>query len=286
MAENDKSMLYPEMSAMRPWLGNLLALHRFELEFSHDGPAPADWHLTQRHLPGFHMVTARAGHGEYAIDGNWEPFYPGKIMFISPGIIHSSRTADWRSLELQTCRFWLIHRQTGQYVSTIDPPFTGGFEVRNVELFMRMFQDLRRQHSLASNAIGMEICNSIVTRIVCELALELSNESRGDARLQAVHRFMWEQPQARVALAELAEMASMSVRSFTQQFREAFGTSPIDYQIRTRCEQARYRLLESKLSIKEIALSLGYPDQFTFSKQFKRFSGRSPKDFRESMTGQ
>ena len=41
------------------------------------------------------------------------------------------------------------------------------------------------------------------------------------------------------------------------------------------------RLLRfSDLSIKEIAARLGFPDQFAFSKAFKRQRGEAPLDFR------
>ena len=47
--------------------------------------------------------------------------------------------------------------------------------------------------------------------------------------------------------------------------------------------QTLYRKLKaSKLSLSEIAFSLGFGDLSAFSRAFKRWSGESPKEFREA----
>jgi AraC-like DNA-binding protein len=46
--------------------------------------------------------------------------------------------------------------------------------------------------------------------------------------------------------------------------------------------EAACRLLATeRLSVKEAAFSLGYPDIHSFSKQFKQFTGVSPSRFRD-----
>lgn len=49
-------------------------------------------------------------------------------------------------------------------------------------------------------------------------------------------------------------------------------------------EEAKNRLKDSPSSIRQIAEAVGYIDEFTFSKAFKKYSGFSPKIFRQMNT--
>jgi len=51
--------------------------------------------------------------------------------------------------------------------------------------------------------------------------------------------------------------------------------------IRHRIKRAQNILSSGEHSIKEIAIQLGYVDTFTFSKQFKKVTGRTPSEFKE-----
>ena len=46
-------------------------------------------------------------------------------------------------------------------------------------------------------------------------------------------------------------------------------------------EKAKNRLKNTPSSIQEISVSVGYIDEFTFSKAFKKYSGFSPKAYRQ-----
>lgn len=46
-------------------------------------------------------------------------------------------------------------------------------------------------------------------------------------------------------------------------------------------EKAKNKLENSQNSIQEISISVGYTDTFTFSKAFKKYSGFSPKGYRQ-----
>ena len=46
-------------------------------------------------------------------------------------------------------------------------------------------------------------------------------------------------------------------------------------------EKAKNRLKNTPSSIQEISVSIGYIDEFTFSKAFKKYSGFSPKAYRQ-----
>ena len=85
-----------------------------------------------------------------------------------------------------------------------------------------------------------------------------------------------------VPLPEIAEKVGMGYETFRKKFHDSFGVSAQQYRIQHRIEQAQYRLLESDMSIEQLATSLGYVDVFSFSRQFKAYSGISPTAYRKT----
>lgn len=87
-------------------------------------------------------------------------------------------------------------------------------------------------------------------------------------------------------IAEVAAKLDMSYERFRKLFRQRIGTSPGSYRIRRRIDRALALLSQHRLSNKQIAYELGYPDPFTFSKQFRKVTGQWPDDCRRSSAGE
>lgn len=82
-------------------------------------------------------------------------------------------------------------------------------------------------------------------------------------------------------VAQLAHTVQTSPSHFFVLFKRWAGSSPIDYFIRLRMEQARQMLEVTPMSVKEIAAELGYRDPFYFSRIFKSVTGVAPSDYRQ-----
>lgn len=87
-----------------------------------------------------------------------------------------------------------------------------------------------------------------------------------------------------VSLATLAEQAHMSERNLLLLFRDATGLSPIEYLIRVRIAHASELLRATNRSVTEVAHAAGFLDSNYFSRQFKRFTGMRPSEYRERFT--
>ena len=61
-------------------------------------------------------------------------------------------------------------------------------------------------------------------------------------------------------------------------FKNVFGISPYQYQIRRRLENAKLEILKG-VSILDTAFAYGYADLASFSKAFKQAFGQSPSQF-------
>lgn len=66
-------------------------------------------------------------------------------------------------------------------------------------------------------------------------------------------------------------------------FKDKTGVSVSDYITRTRISKAEVLLSNASLSVKDVAYSVGFPDQMYFSRVFKKINGRTPTQFREML---
>lgn len=66
-----------------------------------------------------------------------------------------------------------------------------------------------------------------------------------------------------------------------QVFKKYAGVPMLHYIQQLRVQRAKYLLDHSGKSIQEIAREVGYPDQFYFSRLFKKFAGMAPQHYRD-----
>lgn len=82
-------------------------------------------------------------------------------------------------------------------------------------------------------------------------------------------------------LDKLAAQAGLSKFHFTRLFKTATGESPSRYHTNLRLDAARRLLRETKKSVVEVALDVGYANPSHFARLFRRQSGLSPSDYRQ-----
>jgi AraC-like DNA-binding protein len=100
-------------------------------------------------------------------------------------------------------------------------------------------------------------------------------------RLEQTLSLIHERYSEPLSLAALARHAGMSISRFSCVFREALGTSPLDYVAATRMREARRLLRAPGQSIAEVAYAVGFQDSNYFSRSFKQHHGMSPREFRD-----
>ncbi|MFW5846003.1 MAG: helix-turn-helix domain-containing protein [Planctomycetota bacterium] len=86
-------------------------------------------------------------------------------------------------------------------------------------------------------------------------------------------------------LPELAEMAGCSVSAFTQRFRRATGSSPMQWLLDRRLQEARHLLATTTLSITSIALECGFSDSTYLARRFRAAMGCTPRHWRSHGLG-
>ena len=85
-----------------------------------------------------------------------------------------------------------------------------------------------------------------------------------------------------IRIEELAQEACMSKDHFIRLFRQELGYTPTQFIIDKKMMKARLMLASENMSTKDIAYSLGYDDVSYFTRLFKKHTGTTPLQYRNS----
>jgi AraC family transcriptional regulator len=102
----------------------------------------------------------------------------------------------------------------------------------------------------------------------------------GSVRLRRTVDFMYTNLDHPPTLRALAECARLSPAQFSAQFRASTGVTPTQYMLRLRIQHAKQLLRNSRLSILEIGLTVGFDNQQHFATVFRRLVGVPPSTYR------
>lgn len=102
----------------------------------------------------------------------------------------------------------------------------------------------------------------------------------GDERLRPALDLIHQHPETPWGLDDLARAAAMSRTSFAVRFRDVAGMPPLTYLIRWRMLLAKRELRSADSRMRQLASSLGYSSESSFSSAFKRNVGESPHSYR------
>ena len=106
-------------------------------------------------------------------------------------------------------------------------------------------------------------------------------ESDAAALAERVRLYLQENYDQPVDFSSLADSLAVSAPYLSKLFHEQEGKSPSRYLTDLRMRKAQKLLMDTQLTVREIAVRVGYPDPFHFSRNFKNAMGISPAQFRE-----
>ncbi len=106
-------------------------------------------------------------------------------------------------------------------------------------------------------------------------------KSHSDDKVLAAQERMEDSFDQSMSLDALAEDLGISSRHFKRRFKNATGDSPLTYLQRVRIEAAKQKLETTRENITEITWQVGYEDSNSFRRLFKKFTGLSPREYRE-----
>jgi AraC-like DNA-binding protein len=245
------------------------------------------------------LVIITGGHGTHFTASGSYPVSTGDIFVIDPGLGHGYR--DTRNLSLMNILF-NFDRLNIPLVDLADSP---GFHA-----LFRLEPHYRHEHAFESRlkleSKQLREVTALITKmdrqtptappghefIRLGLFMQLvgflsqcygrmaSEPSRRLMNAGAVFSYIERHFDGAISTAELCRIAHLSESSLLRMFHETVGTSPHDYLLTIRINQARNLLATSSDNITAIAFQTGFTDSNYFTRQFKKRTGFSPAAYR------
>jgi AraC family transcriptional regulator len=104
-----------------------------------------------------------------------------------------------------------------------------------------------------------------------------------NVRLRRVLAYVEEHLAEDIAVADLANVACLSIFHFTRAFAATMGVPPHRYVSRRRLETARAMIATGRASLSEIAQDCRFSSQSSFTRAFRRATGMTPAEYRRTL---
>ncbi len=145
-----------------------------------------------------------------------------------------------------------------------------------ISCFRQLFREF-----IINDASAGQLCLYLLREILLFTARYVQADRKSSLPLLAIeyiHRSFREP----LHIEALARMENMSCTAFRSAFKQHTGVSPNEYIISQRISAACQLLSQTDKSVSAIAADVGYPDQYYFSRIFRKKIGMSPLRYRFS----
>lgn len=245
------------------------------------------------------LVVVLSGYGVHTLQGEHYPVSEGDIAAIGDGCLHGFvDTQDlvicnimYSSPDLSHVADGLSHTQTPQTAAPYCPlTEVGPHESYKMKLSSERFPYAKMlvnlmvdQYSIRSEGFQYKT-QTYFSSLLIYLSQVVSNERSGDDEsydgLNKAISYIKNHYKEPIRLHHLADRVNLSERHLSRVFRRRYGLSPINYINRLRVRHACSYLTETELNITEIALECGFGDSNYFARQFRKWLGMSPSQYR------
>lgn len=245
-----------------------------------------DWHSvphTHSYAELFYVV---GGMGQIRIDQEMYPISARQLAIISPNVMHTEVSLNASPLE------YVVLGIEGLEISASDSG-ESRFTILNShesDSIAACLQNILREayNKLPGNEIicqaYMEILLTHLTRST-DFSVSEHPISSSNNQCVTIRRYIDAHFKEPLTLDQLAQIAHINKYHLAHSFKEAFGISPISYQLNRRIEESCYLLRQTDMSLSQIARVLGFSSSSYFSQLFRKVKKMSPSEFRKQSSG-
>ena len=219
-------------------------------------------------------------------------WWVGDEAFIVPtGSCYLTRPNEWHGAVhsvLEPCELYWLGLRSGA-MPEIDTALLAAPRVfPGTAAVGEWWEDLLQQHRQPHAAHAALAAQASLTRLMVDIvrcaqsAPTLVVPSPAIVRAQTfAHEHLAEEP----SVAALARAAGLSPSQFHARFAAEVGEAPAEWMRRMRLDRARRALAASDAPITSIGLDLGFPSSQYFATVFRRYTGMTPRAYREHARG-
>lgn len=150
------------------------------------------------------------------------------------------------------------------------------------QIFKRMITELQRCQDHYEEVLSMQLRHLLII-FQRELAREhVMKNDYLDREMNTAMLYFGENYNRDISIEDYAASRGMSVSWFIRSFKKYTGTTPMQFIVNARINNAQLLLETTSYSINEISKIVGYENQLYFSRLFHKIKGYSPRDYRKT----
>lgn len=282
------------------YLGRLADVRlSFQLMGLHARKADSNWTYPSHEHSMYEIHWMMEGQMSMVINGKLNQQSKGDLLFIRPGITHACTGAGPEGFTYFSVHF-SVHdtsfcRELNRSKDTYYPA-TSNLAMAMSPILSTLY-DLSTEHlseSLSSSkqmkvhAAVFELLGSLVGQLSQNASVTVSRKEAIahqiaeyiEDSVRYIHLHSEIQETDRTWIQDIAKSLNLSTSQVNRIFREVYGQAPRKYLSETLLNEAQRLLKQTDLNIDHIAMMLGYKTNAHFSRQFKRWTGIAPSEFR------
>lgn len=174
---------------------------------------------------------------------------------------------------------YYIHFQTDEPIFDLYRYLSGRYQVPGSAMTAALFETVVENYTKSSPDAHMRV-QGAMELLLADFFADPMVDHKSLVKFDGVLRYIREHYREKITLDILAAQMNISTMYFSNAFKTAFHISPKQYILNLRLTEAQRLLMQSNLSVKEIAYAVGFENENYFSEYFAAKIGISALKFR------
>lgn len=235
-------------------------------------------------FPRYTIVYIVNGTGTYQVSsGKIYSIQPGTIFTVWPGTIFSYGPHPGETWEEYYISFYgpRVNQWISQGLFPKHPPIhTVGVLTDQIQRFERILEVCSKPQSGIFDYV-VPLVEELLIHFAHKLILH--HQEVLDNSIEPILTMIKDNLDKPLDFRKIAQKSGMSYSKLRQSFKRITGFPPQDYLNRVRVTKAKQLLCDPALSVKMIGNITGIEDPYYFSTVFRRYTGTSPRQFRDQI---
>ena len=239
------------------------------------------WFVTRRRLMDNFCLFVLEGSLKLCLDHAEYLLHPGDCFLLGAEVFHAFGLPEGEN----QVKHFILHTLPGRFSleNPVDrlksPCHRFPIEAGEKENLKRMIGETQ-----SGGSVGLRYWELFLNRLLFDLALrgEIASATLGERnpRFIAALRFLEANFRNAIGVGDIAAAAGIREVRCRQLFRRCVGLTPSEYLGRLRLRCAARMLLETPLSVKEIAMQSGFSSECYFCYAFRKYLNCTPETYR------
>lgn len=222
-------------------------------------------------LRSFKIIYYKSGGGQTMIGSSVFRFTEGMFAVVGPNEIFEDIVTS--QTEEMICEFTAdtgcLKIQSGLYYD-------------KDHIIQKQFEKIQREYRSEEN-YRSEFLDLFSAELYYLVLRNLNRYSEKTSTVRDIVKYIDEYFYDDIKIEALAKKTGYTCRHFRSLFTEKMGISPSEYLLKRRLENSGNLLLATSRSIVEISQSCGFSSASQFAMLFKRYTGMTPSEYRNSV---